>query len=449
MKKFLLCILAAAAPLLCSMKASATRFDDHFDGETLRLDLILAGDSRSQGVYLQNICRTGEWAGRRTHLDSLLVKGNAQVEVYSKEGELIYVQGFSTLFQEWLTTEEATLRSRAFECPVLIPAPREVVKVRINLNDHHRRSAATTEFELDPADILIRKMAGGGLPCRDLRIGGPLESNYDIVIVAEGYTAEEQEKFFGDAARLTDFLFTHAPFNENEGRFNVRAVFAPSPQSGTSQPSEAEIGWRQTAAASHFDTFYSYRYLTTSSLRAVHDIIGMVPFEQIILLVNTTRYGGGGIYNNITLSTADHPFSPVVFVHEFGHSFAGLADEYAYGEEADPTYPDGTEPWEPNITTLVDFGSKWQDMLPEGIAIPTELSSLEKNYDLRRIWDTLSDKQKEEINSKLGVYEGAGYRTSGVYRPVQDCRMRINECEHFCPVCKRAIRNMIDYCTGR
>ena len=447
MKKSLLCILAAL--LFCSPKAPAAGFNDNFDGGTLRLDLILAGDCRCQSVYLQDICRTSEWAGRRTHLDSLLAKGNAQVEVYSKAGELIYAQAFSTLFQEWLTTEEATRRSRAFECPVLIPSPREAVKVRINLNDHHRRSVASTEFEIDPSDILIRKMAGNGLPCRDLRSGGALESNYDIVIVAEGYTEAEQEKFFGDAGRLTDFLFSHAPFTENEGRFNVRAVFAPSQDSGTSQPSEAQIGWLSTAARSHFDTFYSYRYLTTSSLRAVNDIIGTVPFEQIILLVNSPRYGGGGIFNSITLSTADHPFSPVVFVHEFGHSFAGLADEYDYGEEVDPTYPDGTEPWEPNITTLVDFGSKWQDMLPEGVQIPSELCSLEKNYDLRRIWDTLSDKQKTEINSKLGVYEGAGYRTSGVYRPVQECRMRINECEHFCPVCTRAIQNMIDYCTGR
>lgn len=450
MKKNPLCVLALAVLLLCSPKAFAKCFNDCFDGGTIRLDLILAGDCRTQNVYLQNICRTGEWAGRRSHLDSLPVKGNAQVEVYSKAGDLIYVQGFSTLFQEWLTTEEAAIRSRAFECPVQIPAPKEKVTVRVNLNDNHRRSVASAEFELDPADILIRKMADNGLPRKDLRSGGALESNYDIVIVAEGYTESEQDKFFGDAARLTDFLFSHAPFSENESRFNVRAVFAPSQQSGTSQPSEAEIGWRQTAAATHFDTFYTYRYLTTSNLRSVCDIIGTVPFEQIILLVNTTRYGGGGIYNNITLSTADHPFSPEVFVHEFGHSFAGLADEYAYGGEAlNPTYPDGTEPWEPNITTLVDFGSKWQDMLPEGVEIPSELCALEKNYDLRRIWSTLSDKQKEEINTGLGVYEGAGYRNKGVFRPVQECRMRINECEHFCPVCKRAIQNMIDYCTGR
>lgn len=426
---------------------AAQGFDRQFTGGTLRLDLILAGNASRQDVYLQEICRTGEWAGRRSHLDSLLLEGNAQVFVRDTTGRLLYAQSFSTLFQEWLTTEEATRVSRAFECPVLIPEPRSKVSVEVRLNDHHRRKAASTEFVLDPADILIRQVTDGVSKCKALTPVAALESHYDIVIVAEGYTAEEEDKFFADAQRLNGRLFSHEPFAANAARFNVRAVFAPSQQSGTSQP--ALHDWKSTAAGSHYDTFYSERYLTTSSLRKVHDIIGTVPFEQIILLVNTQRYGGGGIFNNITLCTADHPFSPVVFVHEFGHSFAGLADEYDYGDEEDPTYPLDTEPWEPNITTMVDFSAKWQDMLPPGIEIPTEPGALMKNYDLRRIWNTLNDKQKNEINTRLGVYEGAGYRSKGVYRPVQECRMRINECEEFCPVCSRAIVRMIDFCTGK
>lgn len=431
--------------ILMAGTSFAGGFDNYFTGETLRLDCVLAGDASHQEVYLQEICRTGQWAGRRSHLDSLLVDGNAQVFVRDTTGKVLYAQSFSTLFQEWLTTEEATRISKAFECPLLIPAPRQKVSVEICLNDHHRRKAASIEFVLDPADILIRQIAGGGAECRALTPLAALESHYDIVIVAEGYTSGEKDKFFADAERLNGRLFSHEPFAANASRFNVRAVFAPSEESGTSQPALHE--WKNTAAGSHYDTFYSERYLTTSSLRKVHDIIGTVPFEQIILLVNTDRYGGGGIFNNITLCTADHPFSPVVFVHEFGHSFAGLADEYDYGTEEDPTYPLDTEPWEPNITTLVDFASKWQDMLPAGVEIPTEPGALMKTFDVRRIWNTLSDKQKKEINTRLGVYEGAGYRSRGVYRPVQECRMRINECEEFCPVCYRAIVRMIDYYT--
>ncbi len=433
--------------MMVAASASAVDFDKYFTGGTLRLDYVLAGDASRQEVYLQEICRTGEWAGRRSNLDSLLLEGNAQVLLRGTDGALLYAQSFSTLFQEWLTTEEATRLQKAFECPVLIPEPKEKVKVEVRLNDHHRRKAASMEFVLDPADILIRKVADNALPCKALMGGDALAGRYDIVIVAEGYTAAEQAKFFDDAARLNSFLFSREPFKANCDRFNVRAVFAPSRDAGPSQPAHGD--WKNTAAASNYDTFYTDRYLTTSSLRKVHDIIGTVPFEQIILLVNTERYGGGGIFNNITLATADHPFAPVVFVHEFGHSFAGLADEYDYGTEEDPTYPYDTEPWEPNITTLVDFSAKWEDMLPAGIEIPTEPEALMKNYDIRRIWNTLNDKQKMEINSKLGVYEGAGYRSKGVYRPVQECRMRINECDDFCPVCQRAIVRMIDYCTGK
>ena len=441
MKRLLLAVLL----LVSSLKSGVVVFDDVFTGGTLRLDYVLAGDATRQDVYLQEICRTGDWAGRRSHMDTLLLDGNAQVIVRSLDGETLYVQSFSTLFQEWLTTEEATRLHKAFECPVLIPEPREKVRVELRLMDHHRRPAASMEFVLDPADILIRKVADSGMQRKMLMGGGALESHYDIVIVAEGYTAAEEAKFFADAERLNTFLFSKEPFATHAGRFSVRAVFAPSKDYGPSQPALGD--WRETAAASNYDTFYTERYLTTSSLCKVHDIIGTVPFEQIILLVNTERYGGGGIYNNITLGTSDHPFAPVVFVHEFGHSFAGLADEYDYGEEEDPTYPLDTEPWEPNITTLVDFGAKWHDMLPAGIAIPTEPDAVMKKRDVRLVWNILTKKQKDSLNSKLGVYEGAGYRSKGVYRPVQACRMRINECEDFCPVCQRAIVRMIDYCT--
>jgi len=171
-----------------------------------------------------------------------------------------------------------------------------------------------------------------------------------------------------------------------------------------------------------------------------------VPFEHIVVLVNTDIYGGGGIYNSLTIMNSDHPTFVPVMVHEFGHAFGGLADEYAYGDQAESPYPADTEPWEPNITTLHDFGAKWQDMLPAGTAIPTPLDDLDKQ-DVRRIWHTFNQEQKDLLNLKLGVYEGAGYQLHGVYRPVQECRMRINECEEFCPVCTRAIVRMIDYYT--
>ena len=183
-------------------------------------------------------------------------------------------------------------------------------------------------------------------------------------------------------------------------------------------------------------------------MQKVYDLIGTVPFEHIVLLVNTPIYGGGGIYNSLTIMNSDHPTFIPVMVHEFGHAFGGLADEYAYGDQVETSYPADTEPWEPNITTLHDFASKWQDMLPGGTAVPTETDALDKQ-DVRRIWHTFTQAQKDLLNLKVGVYEGGGYQSKGVYRPTQECRMKINEVKEFCPVCQRAIRRLIDFYTAR
>ena len=225
----------------------------------------------------------------------------------------------------------------------------------------------------------------------------------------------------------------------------MRAVFAPSAESGVSVPHDKH--WRNTVASSHFDTFYTARYLTTSAIWAVWDSIGTVPFEQVIVLANTSLYGGGGIYNSITIMNSGHPTFAPVLVHEFGHAFGGLADEYFYDDQFGTMYPADTEPWEPNLTTLVDFGSKWADLLPEGTPVPTPVDDLEKR-DVRLRWKLFSQKQKDLLNRKVGVYEGGGYTSKGVYRPVQECRMKINECERFCPVCERALVDMIDYYTS-
>ena len=213
-----------------------------------------------------------------------------------------------------------------------------------------------------------------------------------------------------NAAQTTGFRWIRTSYG-----VNLRAVFVPSLEEGPSVPHEGK--WTRTVADSHYDTFYSNRYLTTSSMRKVYDAIGTVPCEHIVLLVNTPGYGGGGIFNSISIASSDDKTAGIVFVHEFGHAFAGLADEYAY-DEYEPMYPADTEPWEPNITTLKDFGSKWEDLL-----------------------------QAEDRDPRLGLFEGAGNSTHGVYRPVEECRMRTNACEKFCPVCIRAIARMIEFST--
>lgn len=234
------------------------------------------------------------------------------------------------------------------------------------------------------------------------------------------------DTFYQDAEIACESLFSHEPFKSMQKRFNIVAVASPSQDSGVSVP---RLGmWKNTAFSSHFSTFYSDRYLTTSRLKSVHDALAGIPYEHIIILANTEEYGGGGIYNSYTLTTAHHSdFRPVV-VHEFGHSFGGLADEYFYDDDVmTDTYPLHVEPWEQNVSTRVDFGSKWEDMLPEGTPIPTPL--------------------EETGKYPVGVYEGAAYSSKGIYRASYNCRMRTNEYPEFCPVCQRALQRLISFYT--
>ena len=442
MKRFL---LTAAALLLALPGLRAQAFDDDFEDATLRLDYVFCGDNAHQAIYFQQALKTSAWAGRRNNLSAPLLEGNGQIRVLDPEtGKCLYANSFSTLFQEWRVEEEATRVQKAFENCFQVPFPKRPVDIEIFLLDTHRKQSSYLKHRIDPADILIRKVADNGYSSTVVWQGGSLAETIDIVVVSDGYTASEKAKFYRDAEHVAKALFRHEPFATHRNKFSVRAVFAPSLDSGASIPRQGD--WKRTVADSHFDTFYSDRYLTTSAQQKVYDLIGTVPFEHIVVLVNTDKYGGGGIYNSLTIMNSDHPTFNAVMVHEFGHAFGGLGDEYAYGQQVETPYPADTEPWEPNITTLHDFASKWQDMLPKGTPIPTEPDDLDKQ-DVRRIWNTFTQEQKDQLNLKLGVYEGAGYQMKGVYRPVQECRMRINECEEFCPVCSRAIVRMIEYYT--
>ena len=447
MKKYISIIALAIVTLMLGNAAASAQnevcFDKFFQDSTLRLDYVFCGDAHHQAIYLERMYKTSKWAGRRNNLDKPLLAGNGQVNVSDPEsGQVLYSNSFSTLFQEWQSYEEATKVQKAFENCIQVPFPKVPVRVEVTLTDVHGKVTSSISHVVDPADILICRLNDNLLERRVLK-ASTAANPIDIVFVADAYDASEKEKFFSDAARGVEAMFSHEPYATYADRFSVVAIFSPSQESGVSRPG---LGiWRNTAADSHFDTFYMDRYLTTSSMRKLYDIIGTVPFEHIILMVNTPVYGGGGIYNSITIMGSDHYTFKNVLVHEFGHAFGGLADEYAYGDLEEPMYPSDTEPWEPNITTLTDFASKWQDLLPANCPIPTPVDEIETKADVRRIWDTLSKEQRESLNLKVGVYEGAGYSLTGVYRPVQECRMRINECKDFCPVCSRAIIKMIQY----
>lgn len=424
-KTLVIFILAITVATL--QHAEAQSFNDVFRDSTLRIDYSFSGNAKAQHIAIDKLNLMPRWYGKRQRMSELPVEGNGQITVKDHATQkVIYRNSFSTLFQEWLTYDEAQTTERAFQNVFLVPMPKDTVDITVDLRNNRREIMCSFTHIVVPNDILIKHIGFSNItPYTTLHQAADTTRCIHIAYLAEGYTEAEMPTFIKDAQTATEALFAHEPFKSMKDRFNVIAVKAPSAESGTSEPSRGI--WRHTALSSHFDTFYSDRYLTTLNLNDMHDWLAGTPYEHIIVLVNTDNYGGGGILNSYNLSMTHHPqFCPVV-VHEFGHSFAGLADEYAYEQEPIPMYPHDVEPWEPNITTLHDFRNKWEDMITKDTPTPTPCT------------------KKNE--TRIGIYEGAGYSMKGVYRGMQDCRMRTNSNPIFCPICQRAIQRLIDFYT--
>ena len=417
--------------LLCLIAVSSTRaqvFADHFADKTLRVDYIFNGNASGQAICLDGLSALPTWAGRKHHLAELPLQGNGQIVMRNAaSGKTIYTTSFSSLFQEWLETDEARNVTKGFENTFLLPYPLQPVEIEITLLDPRRNVRASMKHIVHPNDVLIEQKGNSHItPHKYLLHNDSPEKCIDVAILAEGYTLQEMQTFYEDADIACKSIFDHEPFKSMKKRFNVVAVASPSTDSGVSVPRLNE--WKHTAFGSHFSTFYSDRYLTTSRVKAIHDALAGIPYEHIIILANTEEYGGGGIYNSYTLTTAHHPMFRPVVVHEFGHSFGGLADEYFYDYDVmTDTYPLDIEPWEQNISTQVDFAAKWKDMLSENTPVPTP-AEVSENY-------------------PTGVYEGGGYSAKGIFRPAENCRMRTNEYPAFCPVCQRALRRIIEFYT--
>lgn len=479
MKHLFTSLLLAFSASFLSTAVNAQKYEDHFEDATLRLDYIFAGDVNKQDIYLEQMYRQDKWAGRKSRLSEKFLNGNGQITIKDhKTQETLFVWTFSTLFQEYMQYEEAKHVKRAFQASYNVPFPKHEVDVSITLTNNHQKVVSEMTHTVNPKDILIRKIGDNGIPFFYVWKGGQqsaeanktqkndsyakrdyVASEYDpfegvdltgcvdLAIVAEGYTESQMGKFYADCQRSVDALFEREPFKSLKDKFNVVAVASPSQESGPSVPHRGV--WHNTPANSHYDTFYSNRYLMSQDMHKIYDLLSGVPFEHIMVLVNSDTYGGGGIYNQVTFSTSDHPTFKQVFVHEFGHSYGGLADEYAYDDMAEEWYPADTEPWEPNITTLHDLQSKWADMMPKKQPIPTPLDPKVPDFKTINKNDTKAMDALNKCTQVVGVFEGAGYQTKGCYRPAQECRMKINEVLDFCPVCTRAIQRITEFYTSK
>ncbi len=423
--------LLRCALVLVTVAAQAAEVDfaTHFCDSTLRIDYIFSGTNLTQHIALDQLSKTAGWYGRRHNLGRLPLEGNGQLTMIdSQTGDTLYRHSFSTLFQEWLETEEARHVEKAFENTFVVPMPRHRVDMVVQLVDTHRRVWSSLRHTINPEDILIRdRSAEAQTPWAYIRQAGDSRTKIDVAFIAEGFAADQMDYFLAICDSSIVALTAHEPFRSHIDCFNFIAVMPSSRDNGVTIPHKGL--WYDTALSSSFDTFYINRYLTTLQIKRLYDVMTGIPFEHFIILANTPEYGGGGIYNFYNLASARSTrFKLEVIVHEFGHSFGGLGDEYFYDNDQVMQYPADTEPWEPNLTTLHDFATKWADLVKPGTPIPTPTDG-------------------QGLTTKVGVYEGAGYQSKGVFRPVQECRMKVNEVPEFCPVCQRAITNIIKFYT--
>lgn len=406
--------------------AAFAQFNDWFTEASLRVDYTLTGNNKTTNFALKELIREPYWSGSTTNLIDALEFGNFIVKVYEPGTDhLLFSKGYQNLFGEWQTTDEATQIIKSFEESVIVPFPKKTIEVVLCYKDWDGHLIEGMRLMVKPDDYFIRTADNLNLPVYDAWIGNPdITHAVDIVILPEGYTQAEMGKFVKDCDFFVKSLFDYAPYDRYKSSFNVRGVMAPSQESGCTEPG-AHI-YRNTAMRFSYWTFNSERYCMSTDNRDIRDLAGQVPYDQIYILINSKKYGGGGIYNFYCSSAASNNFSGDIIIHEFGHGFAGLADEYYQDETGyGDFYNNDIEPWEPNITTLVNFDIKWKDMLDKKTPVPTPR---EKKYE-----------------NTIGVFEGGGYEAEGIYSPHMDCLMKTFKGHVFCPVCQRAIERMILY----
>lgn len=416
-------IISILSLLFFFQVAQGQSYDQYFSEGVLRLDLIITGSKTETNYALLGLKKEEFYSASKTILIDPFDYGDSKFELRdAASGKLIYSYTYCTLFREWQTTDEAAKVTRAYNHVLRFPMPKE--KVLVQIFDRQRGGDFNLNWteEINPASMFIDPHKKSSFEVVDIEINGPAEKKVDLLFVAEGYKAEEMDKFLEDAKRSTGYIFSEEPFMSHKKDFNIRAVLSISEDSGPDIPGHGV--WSNTAMNANFYTFGIERYMTTNDYASVCDVAANAHYDQVYILVNTDKYGGGGIYNFYSISAADNASSREVVIHEFGHAFGGLADEYFTSAVA---YNDffnlEVEPWNPNLTTMVDFDSKWKDMLQKKTPVPTPA--------------------EEKYAETLGVYEGGGYVALGVFRPMIDCRMHSNDAV-FCPVCSKAITQMIE-----
>ena len=455
-RRLFLLLAAAAAPLLAQPSAPAT----------MRVDYVHSGTATEEHFALDGIVREGPWPGPLDRWIDETNLGKYQFQVIDRDtNRLLYSRGFASIFGEWQTTDEAKQVSRAFGESVRFPYPAAPVQVVVKERGPRNEFREVWSVLVDPADQSIDRGAPPKLNVWAVMQNGPPRDKVDLLLLGDGYTAAEMDKWHRDARRMTDLLFAASPFKEHRQDFNVWAIDTPAEESGVSRPSDNV--YRRSPLRASYDAFGSERYVLTFDNKRLREIASAAPYEFIEIVVNDRKYGGGGIFNLYATVSADNAFTPYVFVHEFGHHIAGLADEYYTSDVAYGSPAERPEPWEPNATADA-HAAKWKELLTPGIELPTpwpkqQFEQMEQQIQKRRREIRAQHRPEEEMEAlfreereketrlldsgpnarKVGAFEGAMYEARGYYRPQQDCIMFTRDEVGFCAVCRRAIERVI------
>jgi hypothetical protein len=448
-------LMIAALAAVVSAQAAVPR--------TMRVDLTHTGSAKGERFAVAGVVREGEWPGPMDRWVDRSNLGKYSFQIQDGAGRVIYSRGFASIFGEWETTDEAK-QERSFSESLRFPEPAQAVKLVVRKRGPRNEFREIWSTEIDPHGRAVRTAALKNKAWAVMQNGAPADK-VDLLLLGDGYTAAEMQKWHADARRMADLLFAASPFKEHRRDFNVWAIDTPAEQSGVARPSDGVV--RHSPLGASYDAFGSERYILTMDNQALRDVAAAAPYEFIEIIVNDRKYGGGGIFNLYATVSADNAFTPYVFVHEFGHHFAGLADEYYTSDVSYAAATARPEPWEPNATADPK-AAKWKDLLTPGIGLPSlwpkqQFEELEMAIQKRRKeiraqhrpeneMEALFREEREKTTKllasgvnggKVGAFEGAMYEGRGYYRPQQDCTMFTRDEVGFCAVCRRAIEKII------
>ncbi|HET6201904.1 MAG TPA: M64 family metallopeptidase [Planctomycetota bacterium] len=445
-------------------------FDSSFTGRAMRFDYFHSGTATEEHVSADRFRVEGDWPGSRVHLlDDTNFGKYLFCVADAATNRTVFSRGFRSIYGEWETTGEAKKAWRTFHESQRFPEPKGLVQLVLKKRGEDGAFREIFSTVVDPGGRFVDRSPvaprGEAFPLFE---SGPPARKVDLLFLAEGYAASEKEKFRRDVTRLAGVLFEAEPYRSRKGDFNVRALFLPSAESGISNPRKGV--WRDAPLGCCFNAFDTDRYVLTFANAALREVAAQAPYDALLLLFNERKYGGGGIFNLWATIPADSDQAPYVVVHEFGHSFADLADEYYSSQVAYEQFnPKGVEPSEPNVTALLDAKRlKWGDLVEAGTPLPTPwdqagYDKVDVEYQAKRkklIEEQASEEASEALMreakkttgpllaaerfaGKVGAFEGASYEPKGLYRPAVDCIMFTRNPTAYCRVCARAVERVI------